>query len=148
MVNCPRLPPGAGVWSLPTLGQPGRGGQELCAPFMDIARLKNRELQFKNNGRQWLPEGAPIEVSVHDFPDKKLGKAVPYGILDIASNRGYVNVGINHDTGEFAVASIKRWWKRLANKTRPHGKRLLVPADSGGSNGYRLRLWKKELQRF
>jgi len=111
---------------------------------------KKKELvgNFKNNGRQWLPQGEPIEVSVHDFPDKQLGKAVPYGILDIASNRGYVNVGINHDTGEFSVASIKRWWKTLGKKRYPHAKRLLVTADSGGSNGYRLRLWKKELQRF
>ena len=111
---------------------------------------KKKELvgNFKNNGRQWLPEGEPIEVSVHDFPDKKLGKAVPYGILDLASNRGYVNVGINHDTGEFSVASIERWWKTLGKKRYPHAKRLLVTADCGGSNGYRLRLWKKELQRF
>lgn len=111
---------------------------------------KKKELvgNFKNNGRQWLPQGEPIEVSVHDFPDQKLGKAVPYGILDLASNRGYVNVGINHDTGEFAVASIERWWKTLGQKRYPHAKRLLVTADSGGSNGYRLRLWKKELQRF
>ena len=111
---------------------------------------KKKELvgNFKNNGRQWLPKGEPIEVSVHDFPDKKLGKAVPYGILDIASNRGYVNVGINHDTGEFSVASIERWWKTLGKKRYPYAKRLLVTADSGGSNGYRLRLWKKELQRF
>jgi Rhodopirellula transposase DDE domain len=111
---------------------------------------KKQELvgNFKNNGRQWLPEGEPIEVSVHDFPDQQLGKAVPYGILDLASNRGYVNVGINHDTGEFSVASIKRWWKTLGKKRYPHAKRLLVTADSGGSNGYRLRLWQKELQRF
>jgi len=111
---------------------------------------KKKELvgNFKNNGRQWLPGGEPIEVSVHDFPDKKLGKAVPYGILDIASNRGYVNVGINHDTGEFSVASIERWWQTLGKKRYPHAQRLLVTADSGGSNGYRLRLWKKELQRF
>jgi hypothetical protein len=111
---------------------------------------KKKELvgNFKNNGRQWLAQGEPIEVSVHDFPDKKLGKAVPYGILDLASNRGYVNVGLNHDTGEFSVASIERWWKTLGKKRYPHAKRLLVTADCGGSNGYRLRLWKKELQRF
>jgi hypothetical protein len=73
---------------------------------------------------------------------------VPYGILDLASTSGYVNVGLNHDTGEFSVASIERWWKTLGNKRYPYAKRLLVTADCGGSNGYRLRLWKKELQRF
>ena len=111
---------------------------------------KKKELvgNFKNNGQTWLPKGKPIEVNMHDFPDKTLGKAVPYGILDIARNDGYVNVGINHDTGEFSVASIERWWNALGKEHYPHAQRLLITADAGGSNGYRLRLWKKELQRF
>jgi hypothetical protein len=111
---------------------------------------KKKELvgNFKNNGRIWLPKGKPIEVNMHDFPDKTLGKAVPYGIFDIRQNDGYVNVGINHDTGEFSVASIERWWDTLGKERYPGSTRLLITADSGGSNGYRLRLWKKELQRF
>jgi transposase len=111
---------------------------------------KKKELvgNFKNNGRIWLPKGKPVEVNMHDFPDKTLGKAVPYGILDIARNDGYVNVGINHDTGEFSVASIERWWNAFGKERYRRAKRLLITADSGGSNGYRLRLWKKELQRF
>jgi hypothetical protein len=111
---------------------------------------KKKELvgNYKNNGHLWLPKGKPIEVNMHDFPDKKLGKAVPYGILDVARNDGYVNVGITHDTGEFSVASIERWWHALGKEQYPAAKRLLITADAGGSNGYRLRLWKKELQRF
>lgn len=111
---------------------------------------KKKELvgNYKNNGQTWLPKGKPIEVNMHDFPDKTLGKAVPYGIFDIRQNDGYVNVGINHDTGEFSVASIERWWNALGKKRYSGSTRLLVCADSGGSNGYRLRLWKKELQRF
>ncbi|MEZ0370607.1 MAG: ISAzo13 family transposase [Candidatus Sericytochromatia bacterium] len=111
---------------------------------------KKKELvgNFKNPGQSWLPSGHPIEVKVHDFPDKKLGKAVPYGIYDLAKDQGYVNVGINHDTGEFAVASIRHWWTFLGQQTYPQTRRLLITADAGGSNGYRLRLWKKELQSF
>lgn len=111
---------------------------------------KKKELigNYKNNGRIWLPKGKPVEVAMHDFPDKTLGKAVPYGILDIQRNDGYVNIGINHDTGEFSVASIERWWTTLGKEQYAHAKRILITADAGGSNGYRLRLWKKELQRF
>ena len=111
---------------------------------------KKKELvgNYKNNGRRWLPKGTPVEVHGHDFPDPTYGKAVPYGMFDIAKNEGYVNVGINHDTGEFAVASIKRWWEQLGKERYPHTKRLFITADAGGSNGYRLRLWKKELQLF
>ena len=111
---------------------------------------KKKELvgNFKNNGQQWLPKGKPIEVNSHDFPDKNLGKAVPYGAFDVGRNEGYVNVGINHDTGEFAVASIRRWWEHLGTQRYPKSKKILITADAGGSNGYRLRLWKKELQSF
>ncbi|MBI5078324.1 MAG: ISAzo13 family transposase [Candidatus Yonathbacteria bacterium] len=111
---------------------------------------KKKELvgNYKNNGQRWLPKGKPVEVGTHDFPDPNLGKAVPYGMFDIGKNEGYVNVGINHDTGEFAVASIRRWWENLGKERYPQSKRLLITADAGGSNGYRLRLWKKELQTF
>ncbi len=111
---------------------------------------KKKELvgNYKNNGPRWLPKGKPIEVNSHDFPDPHLGKAVPYGMLDLGRNEGYVNVGINHDTGEFAVASLRRWWEQLGKKRYRKSKRLLITADAGGSNGYRLRLWKKELQLF
>lgn len=111
---------------------------------------KKKELvgNYKNNGHQWLPKGKPIEVNTHDFPDPHLGKAVPYGMFDLQRNEGYVNVGINHDTGEFAVASIRRWWEHLGRRRYPKAEKILITADAGGSNGYRLRLWKKELQTF
>jgi len=111
---------------------------------------KKKELigNYKNNGQTWLPKSQPIEVNMHDFPKSGEGKAVPYGIYEIGKDRGYVNVGINHDTGEFAVASIRRWWKHLGQKNYPKSKRLLITADAGGSNGYRLKLWKAELQKF
>lgn len=111
---------------------------------------KKKELvgQYKNNGQEWLPKGTPTEVNMHDFPDTVNGKVVPYGIFDVRENSGYVNVGINHDTGEFSVASIKRWWYTLGTAIYPHAKKLFITCDAGGSNGYRLRLWKKELQKF
>jgi hypothetical protein len=111
---------------------------------------KKKELvgAFKNPGQQWLPQGQPVEVNVHDFPDPQLGKAIPYGIYDIGRNAGWVSVGQDHDTASFAVASLRRWWQIVGYPTYPHARRLLINADSGGSNGYRLRLWKLELQRF
>jgi hypothetical protein len=111
---------------------------------------KKKELvgNYKNNGQTWLPKGTPTMVNMHDFPDKEVGKAVPYGIYDIGKDHGYVNVGINHDTGEFSVASIRRWWEQLGKERYPQSKRLMITADSGGSNGYRLKLWKKELQQL
>jgi len=111
---------------------------------------KKKELvgEFKNGGRELRPKGNPEKVKVHDFLDKELGRATPYGIYDIGSNTGWVNVGIDHDTAEFAVESIRRWWRSMGSQTYPHAKRLLVTADAGGSNGSRLRLWKLELQKF
>ena len=111
---------------------------------------KKKELvgEFKNGGRELRPKGNPEKVKVHDFLDKELGRATPYGIYDIGSNTGWVNVGIDHDTAEFAVESIRRWWRAMGSQTYPKAKRLLVTADSGGSNGSRLRLWKLELQKF
>jgi hypothetical protein len=111
---------------------------------------KKKELvgKYKNNGQIWLPQGRPIAVNTHDFPDKKNGKAAPYGVYDINNNQGYVNVGITHDTAEFAVESIRRWWRNLGEKNYPNSRRILITADAGGSNSYRTKLWKKELQKF
>jgi hypothetical protein len=111
---------------------------------------KKKELvgEFKNGGRELRPKGNPEKVKVHDFLDQELGRATPYGIYDIGSNTGWVNVGIDHDTAEFAVESIRRWWRSMGSQTYRKAKRLLVTADSGGSNGSRLRLWKLELQKF
>ena len=109
---------------------------------------KKKELvgDFRNGGREWRPKGRPEEVNVHDFPDKKLGKAAPYGVYDVAHNIGWVTVGISHDTAAFAVESIRRWWRRLGQELYPGASRLLITADCGGSNGARVRLWKVELQ--
>jgi len=111
---------------------------------------KKKELvgDFKNAGKTWRPKGRPEEVRVHDFVDKKLGKAIPYGVYDLAQNAGWVSVGVTHDTAAFAVATIRRWWQRLGRKAYPHARSLLITADSGGSNGSRLRLWKWELQQL
>ena len=103
---------------------------------------------FKNGGQQWRPKGRPERVNVHDFLDPKKGKAIPYGVYDVGRNVGWVSVGIDHDTGRFAVATIRRWWRELGRKAYPNANTLLITADSGGSNGSRLRLWKWELQRF
>jgi hypothetical protein len=111
---------------------------------------KKKELagDFKNGGREWHPKGKPPEVRVHDFVIKDLGKVAPYGVFDLANNVGWVGVGISHDTAEFAVATIARWWKRLGCRRFPKTKSLLITADGGGSNGTRVRLWKWELQKF
>ena len=102
----------------------------------------------KNGGREWQPQGHPAEVKVHDFPDPKLGKAIPYGTYDVGRNAGWVAVGQDHDTASFAVASLHRWWQAVGLCAYPQGDRVLISADSGGSNGYRTRLWKVELQHF
>jgi len=111
---------------------------------------KKKELvgQYKNAGREWRPGGQPEEVKVHDFVDKQLGRASPYGVYDLAANEGWVSVGIDHDTAAFAVESIRRWWLQMGCHRYPEGKRLVITADGGGSNGARVRLWKVELQRF
>jgi hypothetical protein len=111
---------------------------------------KKKELvgNFKNGGREWRPKGQPEEVLVHDFLIKELGRAIPYGIYDLASNAGWVSVGIDHDTAAFAVNSIRRWWQTLGRARYPNATRLFVTADGGGSNGSRLRLWKRELQKL
>jgi hypothetical protein len=111
---------------------------------------KKKELvgPFKNPGREWQPQGQPEDVRVHDFVDRELGRASPYGVYDLAQNTGWVSVGIDHDTASFAVASIRRWWEGLGRTSYPQATRLLITADGGGSNGSRLRLWKLELQRL
>jgi hypothetical protein len=111
---------------------------------------KKKELvgAYKNGGREWRPKGDPIEVLMHDFPDPEVPKAVPYGIYDIGENKGWVNVGMSADTAEFAVRSIREWWSSMGKSRYPKSRRLLICADSGGSNGYRLQLWKRELQHF
>jgi hypothetical protein len=111
---------------------------------------KKKELvgDFRNAGREWHPKGKPPDVRVHDFIIKDLGKVAPYGVYDLANNVGWLGVGISHDTAEFAVATIARWWKRLGRRRFPKAKSLLVTADGGGSNGHRVRLWKWELQKF
>jgi transposase len=111
---------------------------------------KKKELvgPFRNGGREWRPQGQPDAVKVHDFPDKELGKVIPYGVYDMVSNSGWVSVGVDHDTAEFAVATLRRWWTHMGRLTYPQAKRLLITADGGGSNGSRNRLWKLELQRL
>lgn len=109
---------------------------------------KKKELvgNFANKGREWQPKGRPEEVNVYDFVDKDLGKVTPYGVLDVAANEGWVSVGIDHDTAEFAAESIRTWWREMGCGRYPKAKRLLITADGGGSNGVRVRLWKKALQ--
>ena len=111
---------------------------------------KKKELvgDFKNNGQEWHPKGEPEEVRVHDFVDPELGRATPYGIYDLGHNSGWVSVGMDHDTAEFAVETIRRWWRTMGQPTYPEATRLLITADAGGSNGSRLRLWKLELQKL
>jgi hypothetical protein len=111
---------------------------------------KKKELvgPFKNGGREWQPKGEPEEVKVHDFVDQELGKAIPYGVYDVTHNEGWVSVGIDHDTAQFAVQAIKRWWQTMGRPRYPHASELLITADGGGSNGSRCRLWKAELQQL
>jgi hypothetical protein len=111
---------------------------------------KKKELvgNFKNQGQTWRPKGMPDDVSMHDFMDNKLGRAVPYGVYAVNDNTGWMSVGNSHDTSAFAVHAIRRWWQTLGHKRFPHSKRILITADSGGSNGYRVRLWKAELQKL
>ena len=111
---------------------------------------KKKELvgAYKNGRREWQPTGQPERVNVHDFPDPRVGKAIPYGIYDVGRNTGWVSVGQDHDTASFAVTSLRRWWQAVGTSAYPAAERLLICADGGGSNGYRVRLWKVELQRF
>jgi DDE family transposase len=118
-------------------------------PVVSVA-TKKKELvgQFRNGGREWQPRGQPERVKVHDFPEEELGKVIPYGVYDLAANKGWVSVGIDHDTAEFAVATLRRWWEHMGHEVYPHATRLLITADGGGSNGSRCRLWKMEVQKL
>ena len=120
-----------------------KGLQHRGQPVISVD-TKKKELvgQFKNAGREWQRKGEPEEVDIHDFPDPDLGKVIPYGVFDLSQNEGWVSVGIDHDTAQFAVQAIGRWWKRMGAKRYPDAKELLITADGGGSNGSRCRLWK------
>lgn len=111
---------------------------------------KKKELvgAYKNAGQEWLPSGEPVKVKVHDFIDKELGRANPYGVYDIGADEAWVSVGTDHDTSAFAVQTIRRWWFTMGSVRYPQAKQLIITADGGGSNGHRVRLWKLELSRF
>jgi transposase len=123
--------------------------QQRGQPVVSVD-TKKKELvgDFKNGGREWQPKGSPEPVRVHDFIDKKLGKAIPYGVYDVSGNRGWVSVGTDHDTAEFAIETIHRWWRHMGLPAYPKAKELLILADGGGSNSSRTRLWKIALQRL
>jgi hypothetical protein len=123
--------------------------QALGDPVISVD-TKKKELigDFKNAGREWPPKGMPEAVRVHDFIDPALGKVAPYGIYDVTANTGWVSVGIDHDTAEFAVESIRRWWRDMGAEIYPKASRLLITADCGGSNGNRVHLWRRELQKL
>ncbi len=111
---------------------------------------KKKELvgNFKNGGREWQPAGEPDLVDVHDFPSDAVGKAIPYGVYDLAANDGFVSVGVDHDTPVFAVTSIEAWWNRVGAKRYPGAREIFITADAGGSNSYRSHVWKHQLQRL
>ena len=118
-------------------------------PAISVNTKKKEPLgNMKNPGKGYRPRKQPIQVATHDFPDKNLGKAVPYGVYDLATNEAGVTVGVSHDTAEFAVAAIHRWWKKLGRRRYKSARRLLITADSGGSNSPRTRLWRWELQQL
>jgi len=123
--------------------------QRTGQPVISIDTKKKEPLgNMKNPGRTYRRQGDPQKVKTHDFPDRQLGKAVPYGVYDVTANEAGVSVGISHDTAEFAVAAVRRWWRRLGSARYPSAKRLLITADSGGSNSPRTRLWRCALQSF
>ncbi len=118
-------------------------------PVISVDTKKKENLgNYKNGGSEYAKKGTPIEVNGHDFPDKKLGKVVPYGVYEIMRNQGWVNVGLSADTAEFAVESIRRWWNRMGQQAYKNTNKLYINADGGGSNGHRVKLWKVELQKF
>ena len=126
-------------------------GQYLAAgdPVISID-TKKRELvgRFAQSGREWQPTGQPAEVSTYDFPDLAVGKAIPYGVYDLADDSAWVSVGVDHDTSVFAVATITTWWHKMGKQKYPNAGRLLITADGGGSNGHRPWLWKHELAKL
>jgi hypothetical protein len=131
------------------ISEEARGRQDAREPVISVD-TKKKELigDYRNAGQQWRPAGQPVHVKDHDFADPELGKAIPYGIYDLAANTGWVNVGTDHDTAAFAVESIRRWWQGAGQDRYPAAQRLLITADAGGSNSYRTRAWKTELAAF
>jgi hypothetical protein len=129
----------------------GQARAQLAAgqPVVSVdAKKKELVGRFADGGAEWQPTGEPEQVNVHDFPDPALGKAIPYGADDVGANRGWVGVGTDHDTAAFAVQTLRRWWQQVGSRSYPQADRLLVCADAGGSNGYRVRAWKTELARL
>jgi transposase len=123
--------------------------QRFHQPVISVdAKKKELVGDFKNAGKEWCPKGEPEQVRVHDFVIAEKGKAIPYGVYDLTRNAGWVSVGIDHDTASFAVKAIRRWWQVMGRAAYPKTQELLITADSGGSNGARVRLWKWELQKF
>jgi hypothetical protein len=121
--------------------------QQRGQPVISVDTKKEELIgPFKNGGREWQPKGEPEEVVVHDFVDETLGKVIPYGVFDLSLNEGWVSVGIDHDTAQFAAQAIRRWWQKMGSKRYPRARELLITADGGGSNGSRCRLWKITLQ--
>ena len=115
------------------------------APVISVDGKKKEKVgNYAPSGREWQPEGEPVEVNMHDFPDKELGKVTPYGVYDISGNNGWVTVGTSADTAEFATSAIRRWWEEMGRAAYPGATRLLITADGGGSNGHRSRLWKRK----
>lgn len=131
------------------LNDTARGYLDQGLPVVSVD-TKKKELvgRYANGGTEWQPVGEPERVNVHDFPDPEVGKAIPYGVYDLGANAGWVSVGTDHDTAAFAVATLGRWWQQAGQRLDPNADRLLVTADAGGSNGYRVRAWKTELARF
>jgi hypothetical protein len=128
-----------------------RAAEHLAAgqPVISVDCKKKENVgDYANGGAEWEPEGEPTRVGVHDFPDAEVGKAIPYGVLDVGANEGWVNVGDDHDTPAFAVASIARWWERMGRVRYPDATRLMITADAGGSNSYRSRAFKVELAKL
>lgn len=123
--------------------------QKKGFPAISVDTKKKENVgDYKNIGREYALKGRPIETKTHDFPNKKLGKAAPYGVYDLMHNKGWVNIGISHDTAEFAVNTIRTWWRKMGKPLYKNAEKILITADCGGSNGYRNRLWKWELQRL
>jgi Rhodopirellula transposase DDE domain len=122
---------------------------ERGVPFISVD-TKKKELvgNFKNAGQEWQPQAEPELVDVHDFPGDAVGKAIPYGVYDVAANDGFVSVGVDHDTPVFAATTVEAWWQKIGSKRYPNAREIFITADAGGSNSYRSHVWKYELQRF